>query len=1030
MKHLELVNPWAMALLAAVLPVVLWSAWRTYDPMRRGRKLLVLLARVLVVLAAVIGLASVRWWRSEHEDKVCVVAMLDVSRSVPAGAIGEAESKIEELLAKVDDSHAAGLILFAGNARVAIPPGTAKPSTGAARRAIDAARAGADGKAASRPASSAAADLDLEATNVERALDLAMGVFPPGFGRRIVLFSDGNATDGDAVSKAARCRASGIDLNTVLLSHERAPFDVAVTSVSLPSGIVPGVGFDVTVRTAARAECDATLSLYRNGYMLEQRKLSLPAGAHNETFRQRLDEPGLYLYRATISSPRQQANLDNKAAFAFTRLRTVPKALVLGEADLEARQLMAALRDGGIVCEFRTADGAPEQLPDLLDFDAVILNNLRASSLNAPQQRLLRDYVEIFGGAMLVIGLDSVGGYAGTPVEDALPVVCGLDRLGKVSTSVVVIADTSRSLILADAEERQASGTTQPAGFVSRPDIIRRTAKQILGGLSERDYFGLIGFGSEMYAPRWVVRPQKVYDRAKIESAIEGHLLTTPRFDDPQALAELIQRMAAPASPVPPDQLARDIEALADQQHLPHIGAKAIMPYVRNKLKATKEAINPDELAAAVERLLEPNAFLARSNASRSILRAVSELKQRETARKSIIMLTDGYLEGGGKVDTTPEPVKSWDGPPKGAKEAPAKPKVFHDVEYDRLAGQLAADGITISTIALKEADANKNLLENISRWGQGGSYRLDDPAAFAEQFRKELEAVGKPRVMEFPFRARKVADSPLVRGVDVSVAPQLFGYVRTAPKLGARNILAAPPDYEPLLASWDFGAGRAAAFTADAQERWASLWIRDWSQGFNRLWSTVVHGLCERPADRRIVPQLDVAGQHVQLSVDFLDESSRFLNGQALKARFYWLGEEGYIFSRTAMEEVPMAQVAPGRYACEYRAPRRGIYIARVSGDGPRDVAAAGFVVSLLAEDTSLTADEAALGRWATAGGGEFADKGGSSLAWMSAATKTRETPVDVSMWAVVIGAIIFAIDVVLRRWPAFAQLPRGKAK
>ncbi len=60
MKHLELVNPWAMALLAAVLPVVLWSAWRTYDPMRRGRKFLVLLARVLVVRAAVIGLASIR----------------------------------------------------------------------------------------------------------------------------------------------------------------------------------------------------------------------------------------------------------------------------------------------------------------------------------------------------------------------------------------------------------------------------------------------------------------------------------------------------------------------------------------------------------------------------------------------------------------------------------------------------------------------------------------------------------------------------------------------------------------------------------------------------------------------------------------------------------------------------------------------------------------------------------------------------------------------------------------------------------
>ena len=37
-----------------------------------------------------------------------------------------------------------------------------------------------------------------------------------------------------------------------------------------------------------------------------------------------------------------------------------------------------------------------------------------------------------------------------------------------------------------------------------------------------------------------------------------------------------------------------------------------------------------------------------------------------------------------------------------------------------------------------------------------------------------------------------------------------LFGYVRTKLKIGAPNILAVPPEYDPLLASWDCGEGRA----------------------------------------------------------------------------------------------------------------------------------------------------------------------------------------------------------------------------
>ena len=45
--------------------------------------------------------------------------------------------------------------------------------------------------------------------------------------------------------------------------------------------------------------------------------MSRSSGAHSETFRQRLDEPGLYLYRASLKTSRNQSALDNDAQHAL-----------------------------------------------------------------------------------------------------------------------------------------------------------------------------------------------------------------------------------------------------------------------------------------------------------------------------------------------------------------------------------------------------------------------------------------------------------------------------------------------------------------------------------------------------------------------------------------------------------------------------------------------------------------------------------------------------------------------------------------
>ncbi|MCZ7644601.1 MAG: VWA domain-containing protein [Planctomycetota bacterium] len=923
----------------------------------------------------------------EHDTaatKLCAIALLDVSASVPDEALDKALPELQALFANLDADHGAGLVAFAGSPRVLVEPRFEPLDALELRKRVFAIR---------KPDNPhAAGALDLERTHVERALDLALGLFPAGYSRRLVLFSDGRANAGRAQEKILAARARGVDLHAVTLSHAKAPFDLAVASLSVPTQTQEGVGYEVKVDVVAQAAAVGRVKLFRNGFLVERRELELQAGHNELRFRQQTEEPGQYVYRAQLECDRRQASLDNDAGYAFTRLRSKKKKLlVLGELESEAFELLTALQQSRCVPEFRTPDGAPEQLLDLLDYDGVILNNLLAASLPTDRQVLLRDWVDLFGGGLLSIGLDSLGGYEGTPIEEALPVSAGKERLPKPSLSIVMLADTSSSIVLADrADAAEAGGES---GAFSRPEIMRNAAKLIVDSLSERDTFGLIGFGTEKYAPRWLVSLQKAYDKQMLKERVESQLQTTPYVLDGQRLHELLQARLEPAELGAAAQVAADLTKALRENQRPHLTVEALSDYARKTLKMQAKAVNMLAVANEAEGLIQPNAFLARSNAYPALQRAVNALKQMESVDKRIVLLSDGYVEG--------------------------------NVDYRRLAGRLAADGIKVSTVALKEGDAYKKFLDEVAHWGMGRGYRVEDPGAFAGAFKADVEAQGNPRVLEQPFRPRKIADAPHLRGVNVSLAPQLFGYVRTAPKLGARTLLGVPPDYEPLLAAWDYGSGRSAVFTADAQERWASLWLRNWKDGYRQLWESTVHALCARSAARVLRPQVDVHGQQVALEVDFLDGQNRFLNGEPLHVRFYYLGESGYLFSRTAAEEAPLRQVAPGRYVCDYAAAKKGLYLARIGGPRAGDLSCVGFVISTVAEQTERTEDAETLARWAQTGGGSLDSE---PKVWLDLGGKRHLKRTDLSAWAALLAVLVFTLDVVLRRWPAYAAALRGK--
>jgi hypothetical protein len=78
------------------------------------------------------------------------------------------------------------------------------------------------------------------------------------------------------------------------------------------------------------------------------------------------------------------------------------------------------------------AGGFPLKREELFTYRGIILGTVEASAFTPEQQRMLEDFVDVRGGGLLALGGPrsfSEGGWAGTPLSEALPVV--LDRAAR-----------------------------------------------------------------------------------------------------------------------------------------------------------------------------------------------------------------------------------------------------------------------------------------------------------------------------------------------------------------------------------------------------------------------------------------------------------------------------------------------------------------------------------------------------------------------------------------------------------------------
>ncbi|HEX6290625.1 MAG TPA: VWA domain-containing protein [Herpetosiphonaceae bacterium] len=329
---------------------------------------------------------------------------------------------------------------------------------------------------------------------------------------------------------------------------------------------------------------------------------------------------------------------------------------------------------------------------------------------------------------------------------------------------------------------------------------------------------------------------------------------------------------------------------------------------------------------------------------------------------------------------------------------------------YDEVIQRMKQAGITLSTVGIEDYDPN---LKRIAPETGGRFYEVDDRNDVPRLFFDESLRITRRGIVEKEFTPVITFPAPAVR--DLRSAPPLYGYNAVTPKDTAQVILESD-DGDPVLAQWQYGLGRAAAWTPDMKGQWARDWVR-WDQ-FGRFAAQLVGALLPTPSLEGFE-----AGTSIEGTALALDLRADALDGRARTG----LGAIGRIVGADgSVQELPLIEVEPGRYRGTVALPEAGVYRAQVlvrGGDGQAlGVVATGAVVPPSAEYLQREGNASLLQALAQRTGGR-ADLPAERV-WETPTATTRQS--QSIIWPLLwLAILLWPLDIAVRR----LVLPRPRA-
>lgn len=542
---LELTRPWALTLLLAALPVLVWFFVRSLSDFPRPQRIVSLATRGLIVLLLILSLAGLTFLQ-QTEDRFFVF-LIDQSRSVSDNGVQVVDDFLDKAIENIGEQRVAFVPFASGVGDVSAerkPVETSAvdnpveasslegKSVNPSKDSLDSSSSNdpgqqnpelehadaskEDSKApksindeqldAERPqlaihatAAQKATEAFQDGTNIANAIETAAGYVAPGYVPHIFLLSDGNETLGDGLAAATRSR---IPISTIPLPTRSEP-EVQISEVNVPAEVREGEPFFVEVVVHSNHDDEGFLEVYRGDHKVIGEKKKLKSGENRFRFQQSIERARLAQYAVRVSKLGNDTLLDNNMESGLVYAAGKPRVLIIESDPNLIRDLAYALEEEGVESDVRPPAGMPESLSDLQNYECVVLSNVPATALTQQQMEIMRTYVQELGGGFIMLGGEQsfgLGGYYKSSLEEILPVRSDFEKEKETpSLGMVLVIDKSGSMS-GDKIEMAKSAA--------------RGAAELLG---RRDKIGVLAFDGETYV---ISEMQSARNKGKISDEI------------------------------------------------------------------------------------------------------------------------------------------------------------------------------------------------------------------------------------------------------------------------------------------------------------------------------------------------------------------------------------------------------------------------------------------------------------------------------------------------------------------------------
>lgn len=352
-----------------------------------------------------------------------------------------------------------------------------------------------------------------DSTNLASGVRLAMAVRPPDAASRVVMISDGNQNVGNVLQAAEAAKAAGVPIDVLPIRY-RHEGEVLVDRLVAPATARMGETINLKVVLQATRAARGRLMIMQNGEPIDLDPdgpdlgvpVALTPGLNVLTQMIKAPRSGPQQFEAIFqpATPQDDAILQNNRQLAITFVTGEGKVLVLAESEEEAAELERVLTESRIAADVRSSEQAPTSLAELNAYDAVVMVNQSAYGYSLNQQELLRQFVHDSGGGLVMIGGPNsygAGGWIGSPLEDALPIVLDPPQKRQMPKGALVLVIHSVEL---------------PQGVYWG----KKVCEAAVNALSRLDLIGINEFGAG--GTRWVHPLQEVGDGSAAKRAIQN----------------------------------------------------------------------------------------------------------------------------------------------------------------------------------------------------------------------------------------------------------------------------------------------------------------------------------------------------------------------------------------------------------------------------------------------------------------------------------------------------------------------------